>query len=130
MSDPNIDNEIRQALTGKEAHLYEQFAAEPSVLELALDTLKGRNWWVSAVGITVGIVFMAIGVFSLWKVFDTGSVAGVIRWSLAFLFSMAAVSMMKIWYWMEMQRISVAREIKRLELQVACLTEHLKKTMP
>ncbi|MEE8169622.1 MAG: DUF6768 family protein [Phycisphaerae bacterium] len=39
---------------------------------------------------------------------------------------MSAVAMLKIWYWMEMQRIVVMREIKRVELQIARLAARIR----
>ena len=123
-------DKIRQALSDEDAKLYEEFAVEPSLLELALDTLTGRNRWVSILSILVGIVFMALGLYSLWRLLNTESITSVICWALGFVFCMGVISMMKIWYWMEMQRISVVREIKRLELQVACLTQRLTEEDP
>ena len=60
-----IDDKIRQALSGEDAELYEQFAVEPSLLELAVDALKSQNRWVSAIAIITGMVFMALGI--LWN---------------------------------------------------------------
>ena len=127
MNDSQLDREIRQALSAEDAQLYEQFAVEPSLLELALQTLSGRNRWLSVLAILIGVIFMALGVFSLWQLLQAESVHALVRWSLGFVFCMAAISMMKIWYWMEMQRISVTREIKRLELQVALLAQRLEQ---
>lgn len=116
-----IDRRIQDALSAEDAELYEQFAVEPSLLELALDTLQGRNRLLSVLTIIVGTVFMGIGAYCLWQLLTVDSVRHVVQWSLAFTFCMAAVGMMKLWYWMEMQRISLTREIKRLELQLAHL---------
>ena len=42
-------------------------------------------------------------------------------WGGGFMFCMMAVSMLKLWFWMEMQTNSVLREVKRVELQVSRL---------
>ena len=125
MNDSQLDKEIRQALSAEDVELYEQFAVEPSLLELALQTLSGRNRWLSVLSIFIGAIFMGLGVYSLWQLAHAESVHTLIYWTIAFGFCMAAISMMKVWYWMEMQRISVTREIKRLELQVALLNQRL-----
>ncbi|MBZ0171437.1 MAG: hypothetical protein K8E66_03575 [Phycisphaerales bacterium] len=49
----------------------------------------------------------------------------MIGWGLGFLMAMIAVSMMKTWYFMEMNRNCVLREVKRVELQIARLAERL-----
>ena len=35
------------------------------------------------------------------------------------------IAMSKIWYWMELNRNSLAREVKRLELEVALMSRQL-----
>jgi hypothetical protein len=35
--------------------------------------------------------------------------------------------MLKVWYWIEMQRIVVMREIKRVELQIARLSARIRE---
>lgn len=49
-----------------------------------------------------------------------------IAWSVCFLFSNMAVAMMKLWFWMQMDKNVVIREMKRLELQVATLAGIIK----
>ena len=43
MKDSHIDDKIRQALSDEDAREFEQFAAEPSLLELAMELFKRRN---------------------------------------------------------------------------------------
>ncbi len=76
---------------------------------------------VAAVCVTTAAVMKRRFLIGLWQY--GGQARG-------FVFCMGAISMMKIWYWMEMQRIGVTREIKRLELQVACLTQRLTEDNP
>jgi hypothetical protein len=40
---------------------------------------------------------------------------------------MLAVAMLKMWFWMEMQRIAVTREVKRVELLTAKLLERMQQ---
>jgi hypothetical protein len=47
-------------------------------------------------------------------------------WATACIMCTAAVALLKTWYWMEMQRIVVMREIKRVELQIARLATRLR----
>ncbi len=130
MQDSQIDDKIRQSLSDEDAALYEQFAVEPSILELALDTFKGRNRIMYIISLFVGTAVIVLGLFSLWKLTNAESTNSLIHWALGIVFCLGAISMMKIWFWMEMQRISVTREIKRLEFQVACLTQRLTEENP
>ena len=98
---------------------------DPSLLELALAPLKGTRRWLALGAIPVGVVFMGVGIFSLWSFMNAESVSSLIQWALAFVFCMGAVSMMKIWYWMEMQGLILTRHVKGLELQVSRLEQQL-----
>ena len=39
--------------------------------------------------------------------------------AVALVFLLIAISMMKIWYWMELNKHAIMRELKRVELQLA-----------
>ena len=47
-------------------------------------------------------------------------------WAAACIVCVSAVSMLKIWYFLEMNKNAVTREIKRLELQIARLAGRIK----
>jgi hypothetical protein len=49
----------------------------------------------------------------------------MIAWATCFLWFALWVAMLKMWFWLEMQRFFVTREIKRLELQVANLSRQI-----
>ena len=50
----------------------------------------------------------------------------MLLWAAACVVCMSGVSMMKVWYWMELNKNAVTREIKRLELQIARLAGRIK----
>ncbi len=41
------------------------------------------------------------------------------------MYSLIVISSLKAWYWMQMNRNALTREIKRLELQIARLSSRL-----
>ena len=125
MTGHEIDDKIKQALAAEDAELYAQFAQEPSLLEQGLELLQSRNRWVTALVMIMTTIFLVLGFYSLWRFFAAQEIKALMSWALAFGFCMATVSMMKIWAWMEMEKNNTVREIKRLELQVARLTQRL-----
>ena len=44
------------------------------------------------------------------------------------LLCFGAVSGIKIWYWLEMNRLAITREVKRLELQMAQIARKLARS--
>ncbi len=116
-----IDEMIREALTQEEAEIFDRVFEEPSVFELLTSMFRGKLRYLAVLGIVMGIVFMAIGIFSLLEFLAADDVPSMLRWGALMFFSVSAIMGMKIWHWMEMQRHALTREIKRLELQVANL---------
>lgn len=128
MTEHEIDDKIKQALAAEDRELYAQFAQEPSLLEQGLELLQGRNRWMNVLMMIVMPIFLIIGFYSLWRFFGAQETKALVGWAMGFGACMAAVSMMKIWAWMQMEKNSTIREIKRLEFQVARLTQRLSES--
>jgi hypothetical protein len=54
----------------------------------------------------------------------------LIMWAVVFGFSMMAIMALKLWFWAEIQKNAVLREVKRVELQVALLHQMMTTRMP
>ena len=48
-------------------------------------------------------------------------------WGAAMLLCFGAVTAIKIWYWLEMNRLAITREVKRLELHVVQIAQKLEE---
>ena len=123
----NIDAKIRRALEATDADLADEFDGDQSMMEMVLDTFRGTQKWLTFFAIFGGIVFMTGTVFGIIQLFKAQEMHEHILWGLGVMFCLSAVSMMKIWFWMQMNRNSILREIKRVELQVARLAARLNK---
>ena len=49
----------------------------------------------------------------------------MLLWAVAMLLCFGAVTAINIWYWLEMNRLAITREVKRLELQVVQIAQKL-----
>jgi hypothetical protein len=54
----------------------------------------------------------------------------MLHWGAAMVLCLGAVTTIKMWYWLEMNRLALTREMKRLELTVALLAERLAPPRP
>ena len=120
-----IDYKIRQALAEEDAEIFDEYD-ELNVLEQVVDSFRKKSVLLILLSILVGIAFMSLGVFCAVRFFQVESVRDMMIWAMGLIFCFSAVSMMKIWYWMELQKNSVTREIKRVELQLAGIAKRLK----
>ena len=121
----NIDAKIRRALEATDADLADEFDGDQSMTEMVFDTFRGTQKWLTFLSIFWGLVFMAGSIVGIIQVFKAQETRELILWGLGFVFCFSAVAMMKVWFWMQMNRNSILREIKRVELQVARLAGRL-----
>jgi len=49
-------------------------------------------------------------------------------WGARTILAFLGLGLIKLWFWMELQKVSIVREIKRVELQMASLSAALRST--
>lgn len=116
----NLDQAIRQAMSAEDAEFLARFEAETPIAE-ALGTFRGK--W-GALNIFAAIITFAMFggfVYCVWNLLQTDDVRATLLWSTGALITALAVAMLKLYFWMEMNKNVMLREVKRLELQVARL---------
>ncbi len=115
-----FDDTVREALRAEDDDLLKDFS-EPNMLNQALSTLRRGTRWINALGMVFTFVFFGLQIWCAVRFFNATEVQHMIAWATGFLFCALAVAMLKMWFWMQMDKYVVLREIKRLELQVAKL---------
>jgi hypothetical protein len=117
----NLDQAIRQALSAEDAEFLARFEKEAPLHEQVLGTFTGQ--WAALNIFAAIITFAMFGAFlyCVWQFLQAGEVRDMIFWSSGAVVSALFVAILKIWFWMEMHKNAVLREVKRLELQIARL---------
>jgi len=118
----DLDRKIREALASEEAEVSLRTVDAP-LLEQVIDTFRGRNRWLVVLAWVFTTVWMAGAVVSGYQFFHADGERAMIAWAAGFGVSVLAVASLKIWYWMELVKNSVLREVKRVELRVVRLGE-------
>ncbi|MEM6363410.1 MAG: DUF6768 family protein [Planctomycetota bacterium] len=118
-----LDEQIRAALSAEEADTLAAHPSETSLASMILALYQGRRWWINLIATLMTLVVFALQILCGIKFFQADTTQQWIGWATGFLFLFMWVLMMKIWFWLELLRNSVTREIKRLELQVAMLNQ-------
>ncbi len=116
----NLDNAIRDALSKEDAEFLARFEQEGPIGEV-FGTFKGA--WGAMNIFAAFVTFALFGVFlyCLSQMFAAAEMRVVVLWSVGAVVSMLGVSMLKMYFWMEMNKNVMLREVKRLELQIARL---------
>jgi uncharacterized membrane protein YciS (DUF1049 family) len=121
MSMMEIDDLIRQALSEEDARWFNELD-EPSLREMVVDSFRGRlRWYVIVVYVSTAVLLFLAG-YTLFQVFRAAELRGTVLYGIGFLFCSLIIAMLKIWYWMELNRNAMTREMKRVELQLARLS--------
>jgi hypothetical protein len=121
----NIDDKIREALRKEDAELLEHYRGDAPLHEMLLDSFRGRNRFLNALAIFATILVTALMVVSAYQFFYAESTRTMIGWSAGFVTCAVANGLLKIWFWLELNKNSLTREIKRLELQIANLSRQV-----
>ncbi len=83
--------------------------------------LRGQLWWVATLFTAMMVVFLVLGVFCGARFLGAEQVPTMLHWGAGMVLCLIAVIGGKIWYWMEMQRVAVTREVRHVELLLAAV---------
>ncbi len=122
-----LDKKIREALRKEDAEFYKDFGDEPSMFEMAMETFRGKYRWMVIVAVFWTLVFIVVFILAAIRFFNAEATRDIVMWAAACVVCWSAVLMMKVWYWMELNKNALTREIKRLELQIARLAARIKE---
>lgn len=121
----NFDNDIRQALQAEGDNL--EHAGDEGLMAQVTASFRSRmRHWVALIWAASFVVF-GMAVFAAVSFFRAETTRDWILYATIFAWAMFAVGMLKMWYWMELNRNTHTREIKRLEIQLARLADRLER---
>lgn len=114
----NIDERIKRELQSKANETDTAFEPKQGMFSLVAAAYQGGlGRWV----ILISIITLVVSVFLLWsgyRFFSASVLTDQVYWGFCLVVSLMAQLGLKQWIWMEMNRNSLLREIKRLEAAV------------
>jgi len=121
MSD--IDDRIRGALDADDKEFLANLEGDRGLFRQAGDALHGpMRKWVIATGVLTFAVSL-LGIYAIWGFLNAEETVSLFRWAALGWAAWTVQIALKQWMWDRVNLISVLREMKRLELQVALLAE-------
>ena len=121
-----IDEIIKEALTQEEAKFYDELE-EQNLYQMLGGIFKGKLGWLVVIMNIVIVIFFGLFVYCIIQFFETNNTNELIKWGLGSIVFLIGISMLKIFAWMQMDKNSIIRELKRLEFQVSILSSKLSK---
>lgn len=116
-----VDQLIKEALTEEEAKFYDSLD-EQNLLQMLGGIFQGKNKWIMLLFNVVSFICLGLMIYCIVQFFNTEVTNELIKWSVAGMICIMTISMLKLYVWMQMDKNSLIRELKRLELQVSTLS--------
>jgi hypothetical protein len=118
----NINQKILEALKDDEA-AHEFSEEQANSLQLIGQSFKGTFRLSFAVVVSLQLIFAGLAIYCAYHLVNELDIGLKINWLAGTLSTVVAFAIARIWFFMELNRLSVIREVKRVELQVSLLAE-------
>lgn len=122
----DIDELITRSLTDDEATDFNRLG-EQGMFEKIAETFRGKSRVLALLVVFYKVLVAGVAIYAIVQYFGATEVQQQILWSSLAIICVISAGILKIWFWMELNKNAVMREIKRLELQVARLSAERSK---
>jgi len=124
----SIDDKIKQALSDEYKELInENDKIDANPFKQMSAGFKGKMGWMYIGVIIFGAIFTAMSIYSIYSFYHETEIKSLIGWGVTIIVTVLLTQITKMWYWSELGRNRVIREIKLLELQVAQIIKNQEK---
>lgn len=117
----DIDNKIFESLKAEDRRLLDSQSDDLGLFDAIGETFKGKRRQLIILVWMASFIIAAFFIFCAIQFFNSTDTDQRILWLGGFLTGLIVQSNIKLWYFMEMNRVALARDVKRVELQLAIL---------
>lgn len=124
----DIDKKILEAIKAETDVSMKDYEKDLGLFGLIAESFKGSFRWMVIGAMAMQIVLAVALIYCAAGLFGTDDPAVKLDWLALGLAAFIAFGLLRIWYFMEINRLSIARDIKRLELQLAAVASAVRST--
>jgi fucose 4-O-acetylase-like acetyltransferase len=121
----DIDEKTLEALNNEDKKVMDSFGEEPGLFDLIAESFRGKMKAVVIPCFVFMLAFAVLLVYSAIHFFSVEDIGTRLHWLAIGFTALIVFGLLRLWYWMELNRLSVIREVKRLELQISLLSKKL-----
>lgn len=118
----DLDNKILAAIQEHNNSTPES-EEQANVLQLIGRSFKGNFRITAFFVIFLQVIFAALSIWCVIELLNHDDIGLKINWLAGALGAFIVFTALRLWFFMELNRLSVLREIKRVELQLATLAQ-------
>lgn len=122
----NLNQKILEAMKDDPA-VHEFSEEQANALQLIGQSFKGTFRLTFVVVVTLQLVFAGLAIYCAYHLVNEADIGLKLNWLAGIIATVMAFAIARLWFFMELNRLSVIREIKRVELQVSLLAETYQK---
>lgn len=116
----DIDKLIKETLSKEEVKFYESLE-EQNMFNKIIGLFIGKNKWLLILMNIMTLVFFGLFLYCVVQFFEVSETKELLKWGIGSIIFLLGVSMLKVFAWMQMDKNTILREMKRLELQMSSL---------
>ena len=117
----DIDDKILAAIRAETEQSLGEFSEELGPFALVVESFKGAFKWTVIAAFGLIFAFVVIAVYCAVNFLQADDLAIKLNWFGGGLLAFIVVTVLRLWFFMELNRLSIKREVKRVELQVSLL---------
>lgn len=118
----NIDELLSKALSEEDTEILKRIE-DQGLFDMMASNFQGKLKWFAVLSSIIMLILFVLSVYCFIQFYNATDLREMILWGTGMGMGMMAVSMLKIWHWMQMDKNALTREIKRLELQISLLAK-------
>lgn len=116
-----LDQAIRRALSPEDQRLLDELSRETSIFHQAVNAFQEEHRLIGLAGWVGGFGLFAAWLYFVMRFVGAPDLREMLLWGGAAAMAALGFTMIKLWFFMAIDKNRILRELKRLELQVASL---------
>ena len=118
----DINKKILQAMR-EDKSVTDTPEEQANPLQLIIRSFRGTFKFTGAFVILMQVLFAGLAIYFGYNMVHETQLDGKLNWLLATTLSFTVFIALRLWLFMELNRLSILRELKRVELQIALAFE-------
>ncbi len=120
----DIDKLIRETLTQEEAKFYDELE-EKNVFGTIAEVFTGKNSWIIVVMNIVNLIVFGFLIYCAVQFLNANETNELIKWGVTGFICLNFMGMIKLYVWMQVDKKTIIKEIKRIELLVSSVSHKI-----